>query len=32
MKIGDLKKETIKYFDVKDPKFATFCLLPKIHK
>ena len=28
----DLKKEPIKYFEVKDPKFATFCLLPKIHK
>ena len=31
-KRGDLKKETIKYFEVKDPKFARFCLLPKIHK
>ena len=29
---GDLKKETIKYFEVKDPKFARFHLLPKIHK
>ena len=28
----DLKKETIKYFEVKDPKFAMFHLLPKIHK
>ena len=28
----DLKKETIKYFEVKDPKFARFYLLPKIHK
>ena len=27
-----MKKEPIKYFEVKDPKFATFCLLPKIHK
>ena len=31
-KRGDLKKETIKYFEVKDPKFARFYLLPKIHK
>ena len=23
-KRGDLKKETIKYFEVKDPKFASF--------
>ena len=29
-KRGDLKKETIKYFEVKDPKFARFYLLPKI--
>ena len=29
---GDLKKETVKYFEVKDPKFARFYLLPKIHK
>ena len=28
----NLKKETIKYFEVKDPKFARFYLLPKIHK
>ena len=28
----DLKKETIKYFVVKDPKFAKFYLLLKIHK
>ena len=27
-----MKKETIKYFEVKDSKFARFCLLPKIHK
>ena len=26
----DLKKETIKYFEVKDPKFDRFYLLPKI--
>ena len=31
-KRGDLKKETIKYFEVKDPKFVMFYLLPKIHK
>ena len=31
-KRGDLKKETIKYFEVKDTKFARFYLLPKIHK
>ena len=31
-KSGDLKKEIIKYFEVKDPKFARFYLLPKIHK
>ena len=31
-KRGDLKKETIKHFEVKDPKFARFCLLPKMHK
>ena len=27
-----MKKETIKYFEVKDPKFGRFYLLPKIHK
>ena len=27
-----LKNETIKYFKVKDPKFARFYLLPKIFK
>ena len=27
-----MKKETIKYFEVKDPKFARFSLLPKIQK
>ena len=31
-KRGDLKKESIKYFEIKDPKFAMFYLLPKIHK
>ena len=31
-KRGDLKKEIIKYFAVKDPKFTRFHLLPKIHK
>ena len=29
---GDLSADTIKYFMVKDPKFARFYLLPKIHK
>ena len=28
----DLKKENVQYFEVKDPKFARFYLLPKIHK
>ena len=27
-----MKKENIQYFEVKDPKFARFYLLPKIHK
>ena len=31
-KRGDLKKETIRYFEVKNPKFARFYPLPKIHK
>ena len=31
-KRGDLTEEAIKYFEVKDPKFARFYLLPKIHK
>ena len=31
-KKGDLKKGAIKYIEVKDPKIATFSLLPKIHK
>ena len=30
-KRGDLKKVSIKYFEVKDPKFARFYLLPKTH-
>ena len=29
---GDLNADTIKYFMVKDSKFARFHLLPKIHK
>ena len=29
---GDLNVDTITYFMVKDPKFARFHLLPKIHK
>ena len=31
-KRGDLSADNIKYFMVKDPKFARFSLLPKIHK
>ena len=31
-KRGDLDADTIKYFMVKDPKFARFYLLPKIYK
>ena len=31
-KRGDLNADTIKYFMVKDPKFARFYFLPKIHK
>ena len=31
-KIGDLSADDIKYFMVKDPTFARFYLLPKIHK
>ena len=31
-KRGDLKRETVKYFEVKDPKFARFYLLLKGHK
>ena len=29
---GDLSNNTLNYFLVKDPKFARFYLLPKIHK
>ena len=29
---GYLPKDTLDYFSVKDPKFARFYLLPKIHK
>ena len=29
---GDLSKDTLGSFLVKDPKFARFYLLPKIHK
>ena len=29
---GDLSEDTLDYFLVKDPKFAKFYLLPKIHK
>ena len=29
---GDLPKDTLDYFLVKDPKFARFYLLPKIHR
>ena len=29
---GDLSNDTLNYFLVKDPKFAMFYLLPKIHK
>lgn len=31
-KRGLLKKENVQYFEVKDPRFARFYLLPKIHK
>ena len=31
-KRGDLKRDTLDYFILKDPKFARFYLLPKIHK
>ena len=31
-KRGDLKRDTLNYFIMKDPKFARFYLLPKIHK
>ena len=29
---GDLSKDALDYFLVKDPKFSRFYLLPKIHK
>ena len=29
---GDLSSDTLNYFFVKDPKFARFYVLPKIHK
>ena len=31
-KRGDLKRDNLDYFFIKDPKFARFYLLPKIHK
>ena len=31
-KRGDLKRDNLGYFIIKDPKFARFYLLPKIHK
>ena len=31
-KWGDLKRDTLEYFIMKDWKFAKFYLLPKIHK
>ena len=31
-KRGDLKRDTLDYFIMKDPKFSRFHLLPKIHK
>ena len=31
-KRGDLKRDTLDYFIMKDPKFARFYLLPKIYK
>ena len=29
---GDIDNNTLKYFDVEEPKFGQFYLLPKIHK
>ena len=29
---GDLRKDTLDYFLIKDPKYARFYLLAKIHK
>ena len=31
-KSGDLSQDTVNYFLVKDPKFAKFYLLPRVHK
>ena len=31
-KQGDLKRDNLDYFTMKDPKFARFYLLRKIHK
>ena len=31
-KRGDIDKNTLKHFDVEEPKFGRFYLLPKIHK
>ena len=31
-KQGDLKRDNLHYFIMKDPKFTRFYLLPKIHK
>ena len=31
-KISDLKRDNLDYFIMKDPKFASFYLLPKIRK
>ena len=31
-KRGDFDTNTLKYFDVEEPKFGKFYLLPKIHK
>ena len=31
-KRGNLSQDTLDYFLVKDPKFARFCVLPKVHK
>ena len=31
-KRGDLKRNNLDYFFIKDPKFARFYILPKIHK
>ena len=31
-KLGDLKRDNLDYFIMKDPKFARFYLLPKFQK